>query len=285
MAGASSFPPDAILRIDAQMADLLKAQAAASSSADAEAVRGSLLIGNRNAANGFAGLNADGDLVGPVTLVYENRSDFASQVLAAGQMAYSQDSGSYYLGDGTTAGGVFQWGKAFLSQRVVPNLAGPWAVVFGTPLSILEIKVDSADQVWEYFFTIQFRDASITNAIQILPIETRDDPPNLPIIRLITTFENATPGMAQQMRTLTNFTSAFLSSGTVSAVDTITGVSSGGSLFNVKFATPTQIRYAYQFVGTFTTQGTGTVDFQVSKDASVAGNIGVGWNCLMRRIR
>lgn len=64
-----------------------------------------VLESQRNAANGFAGLNGDGDLVGTILHRTGTDADLSEIVLQDGETAFCSDTGDWLIGDGTTPGG------------------------------------------------------------------------------------------------------------------------------------------------------------------------------------
>jgi hypothetical protein len=58
------------------------------------------------AANGVAGLDSNGDLVGRIILTPRTSTSLASIVLLSGEMAFNSDTGQVLRGDGVTLGGI-----------------------------------------------------------------------------------------------------------------------------------------------------------------------------------
>ena len=63
-----------------------------------------------NAANGIPVLDGSGDLVGPIILHQDTAAAINAIQLPAGQMAYTTDTKTLRIGDGTTMGGNV-WSK------------------------------------------------------------------------------------------------------------------------------------------------------------------------------
>ena len=61
---------------------------------------------NKNQPYGYAGLDANGDLVGTLIPRSGTAAEIGQIVLLAGEVAYCTDTGQIRIGDGTTAGGV-----------------------------------------------------------------------------------------------------------------------------------------------------------------------------------
>lgn len=76
-------------------------------------------LGYRNEANGFVGINADGEIVGTVINRVDTEANLSAIVLANGELAYASDTESVFIGDGATAGGLFFLQKWQTSGRLV----------------------------------------------------------------------------------------------------------------------------------------------------------------------
>lgn len=77
-------------------------------STSAEYIPGVAELGRKNQAGGYAGLDENGDLIGPII----NRSMLYSELLAGvvpevGEFVYCTDTKDLHVGDGATVGGVF----------------------------------------------------------------------------------------------------------------------------------------------------------------------------------
>jgi hypothetical protein len=61
---------------------------------------------NKDQPNGYPGLDGDGNIVGPVVVRLETAADLSAIVLDDGELAKTTDTDKFYIGDGTTAGGL-----------------------------------------------------------------------------------------------------------------------------------------------------------------------------------
>lgn len=60
-----------------------------------------------NQANGVVAADANGDVLGRWQHMYDTAANILSEVLKSGEIAYAWDTQEYFIGDGTTLGGVF----------------------------------------------------------------------------------------------------------------------------------------------------------------------------------
>lgn len=76
------------------------------SSATQTTLNGAEQTANKDQANGYAGLNASSELVGPVKIRYGTAAALYAETLLAGQPAFASDFYTPMVGDGVTPGGI-----------------------------------------------------------------------------------------------------------------------------------------------------------------------------------
>ena len=95
----------------------IKIDGTAATPTELEGLRSDLGVGERNEANGFAGLDASGDLVGTIIPRQDTAANIDAITLAEGELATTSDTNEIRVGDGVTAGGVFIAGRKTFSSE------------------------------------------------------------------------------------------------------------------------------------------------------------------------
>jgi trimeric autotransporter adhesin len=94
---------------------------------------------NKDVANGYAGLDSNGDVVGTIVLRQDTAAGLASVILAQGQPGYATDTGKFAIGDGSTTFGNLTGISGLIgstSTNTTSLFLNAYAVVEGRPVSL-----------------------------------------------------------------------------------------------------------------------------------------------------
>lgn len=75
----------------------------------------------KNQPNGLVGIDTNGDVVGTFSQRVGTAAEISAVTLRAGELAYTSDNREIFIGDGTTAGGLF----LYQSPRIQTRAYGP----------------------------------------------------------------------------------------------------------------------------------------------------------------
>lgn len=85
-------------------------------STSAEYIPGVAELGRKNQAGGYVGINGSGVVLGTFAQRRDTAANIAGIVLANGELAYTTDTQEIFIGDGSTAGGIFLKQKLQVKQ-------------------------------------------------------------------------------------------------------------------------------------------------------------------------
>lgn len=116
----------------------------------AEYIPGVAELGRKNQAGGYVGINGSGVVLGTFAQRRDTAANIAGIVLANGELAFTTDTKETFIGDGSTAGGVFRHQELQTATKTyVGTIASAPAVGSATSTtSVLIPKVTSG--VYEF---------------------------------------------------------------------------------------------------------------------------------------
>lgn len=79
-------------------------------------------LGRKNAADGYVGIDGSGDVLGTFAQRRDTAANIAGIVLKSGELAFTTDTHEAFIGDGTTAGGVFLSQKPQIKRKTYSSL-------------------------------------------------------------------------------------------------------------------------------------------------------------------